>query len=232
MEKDLQWYFKRSYFKKRNPMSNPVVGEFIDTRIRLLSPFAPHFCEELWKIIGHEDLVSIASWPKFDESKISNIAEENEYFIFNVITDIQKITKIARINPKRIIIYTASMPKWKLYHELLIRIQRESKSNIGTLFKELVTDKNVSEIVKGNPDLVKKLTQDILSESNEIRSRRMSIDNFNESIPLNDALDLLKQELGTDLLSISIMSEDDSQKYDPKGKSKHSRPFKPAIYME
>jgi leucyl-tRNA synthetase len=232
MEKDLQWYFKRSYSKKRNPMFKPVVGEFIDTRIRLLSPFAPHFCEELWKIIGHEDLVSIASWPKFDESKISILAEENEYFIFNVITDIQKITKIARIKPKRIIIYTASMPKWKLYHKLLIKIQDESKSNIGTLFKELVTDKNVSEIVKGNPDLVKKLTQDILSESNEIRSRRMSIGNFDESIPLKDALDLLKQELGTDRLSISIMSEDDSQKYDPKGKSKHSRPFKPALYIE
>jgi leucyl-tRNA synthetase len=213
-------------------MSNPVMTEFIDTRIRLLSPFAPHLGEELWKIIGHEDLVSNAPWPKFDELKISNLAEENEYFIFNVITDIQKITKIARINPKRIFIYTASMSKWLLYHKLLIKIQDESKSNFGTLIKELVTDKNVSEIVKSNPDWVKKLTQDILSESTEIRSRRMSITNFDESIPLNDAIDLLKQELGTNELSISIISEDNSQKYDPKGKSRHSRPFKPAIYIE
>ena len=232
MEKDMQWYFKRSHSKKRNPLSNPVLREFLDTKIRLLSPFAPHIGEELWKTIGHENLLSNAAWPRFDESKISNLAEENEYFIFNVITDIQKITKIARIHPNRIIIYTASMSKWKLYHKLLIKIQNESKSNFGTLIKELVSDKDVSKVVKGNPDLVKKMTQDILSESSEIRSRRMSFGYFDESVPLKDALDLIKEELGADQLTISIAPEDDSQIYDPKGKSKHSRPFKPAIFIE
>ena len=37
--------------------------------IRILSPFAPHVCEELWAAIGGEGFASVAPWPKYDESK-------------------------------------------------------------------------------------------------------------------------------------------------------------------
>ena len=37
--------------------------------IKLLSPFAPHICEELWEQIGGERLVSCAKWPEFDPAK-------------------------------------------------------------------------------------------------------------------------------------------------------------------
>jgi leucyl-tRNA synthetase len=37
--------------------------------VRLLAPFAPHICEEIWESIGGEGFVSAAEWPKWDEAK-------------------------------------------------------------------------------------------------------------------------------------------------------------------
>ena len=38
--------------------------------LQLLSPFAPHICEELWQIQGFEGLASEAAWPEHDEAKM------------------------------------------------------------------------------------------------------------------------------------------------------------------
>ena len=37
--------------------------------VKLLSPFAPHVCEEIWESLGNTDFVSTAKWPEWDESK-------------------------------------------------------------------------------------------------------------------------------------------------------------------
>ena len=37
--------------------------------VRLLCPFAPHICEELWERLGGKGLCSLAPWPVYDESK-------------------------------------------------------------------------------------------------------------------------------------------------------------------
>ena len=41
----------------------------LGTLVRLLSPFAPHLCEEVWESIGGEGFCSLAAWPAFDEAK-------------------------------------------------------------------------------------------------------------------------------------------------------------------
>ncbi len=40
--------------------------------IRLLCPFAPHICEEMWETIGGEGYASLAAWPEYDEAKTVN----------------------------------------------------------------------------------------------------------------------------------------------------------------
>ena len=41
----------------------------LGTLVRLLCPFAPHLCEEIWESLGGEGFCSLAEWPSFDEAK-------------------------------------------------------------------------------------------------------------------------------------------------------------------
>ena len=44
--------------------------------IRLLSPFAPHICEEIWQQHGFEGLCSLAQWPEYDPEKCKDATVE------------------------------------------------------------------------------------------------------------------------------------------------------------
>ena len=41
-----------------------------DRFIRILAPFVPHFGEELWQRLGHQDSVALSGWPTFEESML------------------------------------------------------------------------------------------------------------------------------------------------------------------
>jgi leucyl-tRNA synthetase len=43
-----------------------VMAEACGALVRMLSPFAPHTCEELWEGLGHRDGLIAAPWPTFD----------------------------------------------------------------------------------------------------------------------------------------------------------------------
>ena len=71
--------------------------------IRLLCPFAPHLCEEMWEQLGEEGLCSTAKWLDYDESKC--VDDEIEIAVqvngrvrdrFTVPADIEAADAIAR----------------------------------------------------------------------------------------------------------------------------------------
>ena len=37
--------------------------------VKLLCPFAPHICEEIWETLGGEGFASLAQWPEYDDAK-------------------------------------------------------------------------------------------------------------------------------------------------------------------
>ncbi|NOR52926.1 MAG: leucine--tRNA ligase [Candidatus Aminicenantes bacterium] len=43
-----------------------VLKKSLETLALLLSPFAPHICEELWEKMGHKTYIIKSSWPAFD----------------------------------------------------------------------------------------------------------------------------------------------------------------------
>ncbi len=57
----------QKYNEERENKNSRVLKEAINTLIVILSPFAPHMCEELWEKIGNKESVYFESWPSFDE---------------------------------------------------------------------------------------------------------------------------------------------------------------------
>ncbi|WP_294910349.1 leucine--tRNA ligase [Tatumella sp. UBA2305] len=45
-----------------------LMQEALDSVVRLLYPFTPHACFELWQTLGHTDTIDNAAWPVADES--------------------------------------------------------------------------------------------------------------------------------------------------------------------
>lgn len=232
MDRDLQWYKRRKKAKKRDPLKSKALEEFLSIRVRLLAPFAPFISEEIWEIMESKGFITSVAWPHVDNEKFDATLEEYEDLIENTILDIQKITKVTKIVPKRILIYTASKHKWILYKKILGEMQLESQVNFGDLMKVLVKDNEVKDLAKTDPGLIKKIIADILSDSSESRERKLGLESFDEGIPLRDARTLIIEQIGFADITIDIVSEDQEDRYDPKGKSRFARPFKPALYLE
>ncbi len=49
-----------------------VTKDAVNILVQLISPFAPHMAEELWKGLGHKESVINSSWPKFDPAKTAD----------------------------------------------------------------------------------------------------------------------------------------------------------------
>ena len=55
------------YLNSLSNISTPLPREAIETLLLLLSPFAPHLCEECWSMLGHQETLAYYPWPKHDE---------------------------------------------------------------------------------------------------------------------------------------------------------------------
>lgn len=53
----------------------------IENLILLLSPFAPHICEEIWHRLGNKESIAFVSWPVYKEEYVK---EENVTVVFQV----------------------------------------------------------------------------------------------------------------------------------------------------
>jgi leucyl-tRNA synthetase len=96
--------------------------------------------------------------------------------------------------------------------------------------KQLIKDPETS-YAKKDPSLVKKIVEDILSESAEARVNRLNLNSFDEVSILKNSHDLIINEIEVENVKI-IISREEQEKFDPKSKAKFSRPYKPAIYLE
>ena len=57
-------------YKELNNINKELLAFTIEKTVTILSPFAPHLCEELWEALGHECSVGDETWPSFDESAL------------------------------------------------------------------------------------------------------------------------------------------------------------------
>lgn len=58
------------YAAKEQSVSKEIITEAVEDLLLMLAPFAPHMTEELWHLLGKEQSIHLASWPKYDESAL------------------------------------------------------------------------------------------------------------------------------------------------------------------
>ena len=226
-DSELQWYLKRTKSKQRTNISG-ILHKILSSRVLMLSPFAPHIAEEIWEKLGNSELASKSAWPSSIGIEIDSKSIQTETLLKSIIEDINNILKVTKISPKKITIYTAEQWKSKAYNSILKNVL-DGQTNIGTIIKSLIANKETEQIKK-DPDFVKKILNDILSEPVELRKGRMNIGQIDEKQIISSELSsLVKNDYNVEL---SVFSESDSEKYDPKNKAKAARPFKPAILIE
>ncbi|MDH3657494.1 MAG: leucine--tRNA ligase [Nitrosopumilus sp.] len=226
-EGDLQWYLKRAKAKGREDYAG-ILHQIHSTRVAMLSPFAPHIAEEMWEKLGNYEMVSKSRWPEVDTNGIDAKSIQSEDLLKSIINDIANILKVTKMTPKKITIYMANSFKVKAYRTVLEKVM-EGQINMGVIMKELIANPETTDIKK-NPDFVQKTIKDILSEPTEIRTTKLETKEFDEKQFVSEELiAIAKQDFGVE---ISVFAEDDSEIYDPKGKARHARPFKPAILIE
>jgi len=194
----------------------------------MLSPFAPHIAEEMWEKLGQSGLVSDSMWPDVSGDIVDTNALLSEEVLKGIMEDIANILKVTKMTPKKITIYTADAFKSKAYHSILEKVM-SGETNMGNIMKDLIGNAETSDIKK-NPDFVQRTIKDILSEPTEIRKTKLESKKFDEKALISSELiSLAKADFGVD---VQVFAESDSGIYDPKGKARHSRPFKPAILIE
>ncbi|MCS7120480.1 MAG: leucine--tRNA ligase [Candidatus Bathyarchaeota archaeon] len=217
---DIRWYMRRT--EKPNPK---VLREVANIWLRLLSPFIPYLSEELWQLLGNKGFISVAEWPRYDESLIDAAAEEIEDYVRALLEDTNNILKATKVSPRRICYYVCSEWKWDIYLNIL-RKSLERKVEIRDVMKEFAGEK---EKARKTAEYISKIVGEINSLPQAIRERRIRAGKIDEKEIIMDAASLLRRELNTE---IYVYSEDDSEKYDPKGKAGVAKPLRPAIYVE
>ncbi len=191
---DVRWYLRRGG-------KNPQI--IFDDWIKLLSPFAPHICEEIWHW-KHDSFVSLESYPEYDESKVDEVAEVAEEYIRRLMTDVKEVLKF--VDAKTV--YIAPAEEWK---KEVARIALKA-GNVRDAMKELMKDERWRGMGKEVSNFVKRVFKE--SGIVEVDERRV----------IEESKDFLERELGVKVVV-------DEEKV-PKEKRKAAMPGKPAVYAE
>jgi leucyl-tRNA synthetase len=194
----------------------------------MLTPFAPHICEELWEIMGYRGFASQAPWPKPDKTKVDLKAEESENLVKKVLEDTRNIIRATKVKPQRVFYYTAASWKWKIYLTALEK-SIEGKITLNALMKELLQDPELKTKAKETADFANRIIEEVNQTPTEEKQKLIKIGQINENQILKEAENFLKSELNADVI---IFEENSPERYDPKNKANLAKPMRPAIYVE
>jgi len=210
MQRNLKWYLKRT----DNKPNKKLMNLFIETQIKLLTPFTPYFCEECWELIKKKPFVSNEAWPKANEKAIKPEFDVAEEIIKNTSKDIREVIKLAKVKkPKKITLIVAE--NWNYDFMKKLRKEIEKTHDIGKIMKAVMDKQHGKDISK----LVPKLVKDRARIPAVITSQK------DELTVLEQNKDLFKKEFKAD---IEIILAEKSK----EPKAKNAMPAKPAILIE
>lgn len=195
-----------------------LVKEILEVWIKMISPFAPHFAEEVWHKLGHETFVSVEKWPEIPETSVDMLVDLIHEYHKKVLEDIQSILNVYKGTPKVVRIFVATP------HELsLLRSALEVVSRGGSM-KEFIEKNKTQE--KFDAKLYQKIFEEARSLDDKMRKLVLGHD-FNEEEILREGANYLKYKLGGKEIEIRSVKEMDKSKY-----KKDALPLKPAIFIQ
>ena len=215
LKKDIDHYLYRvnHLLDKKDPAVIYVLSTVLESWIRLLAPFTPHTCEELWSNYGGKGFVSVAKWPEVDESVISSEIEKSEELVQNLIKDINQIKNMVGEDAQKVHVYLAPDWKWDLY-----KIANDvGKPDIGQIMGRAI-GANIYDDKKEIAAVAKKVGREM--------TKTKYVGKINEAQIIDDALEYISNEVSSEV----IVHTDDS--YDPQNKARNAMPYKPAILIE
>ncbi|MFH1722977.1 MAG: leucine--tRNA ligase [Candidatus Altiarchaeota archaeon] len=199
---DVNWYLRRT-----SSPNEALLNELAHTWVRLMTPFTPFICEELWEKLGSSGFVSNAPYPKADEKKINLKDEAKEDFVLATREDLQNILNVIKSKPKKVHLYLSADWKRKVYKYIIE----------GKQIKDAMADPEIKEHGKDAAKLMQtrkdQIPKTILSKAQEEKA-------------LSDAKDFFEKEFP---LKFQIQAK---PSYDPENKARFALPGKPGIYME
>jgi leucyl-tRNA synthetase len=220
---DFRWYTHR-----KGTTNAKALREALEIWLKLLAPFAPYVCEELWSRMGNAGFISTAEWPLADESKVDALAEEQENLITDLIEDTLNVLKATKITPTRICYYTAAAWKRKVHRSILAKtLQGEVKVN--EVMKELAKDSDLKAHMKAVAVFVPKVLKALSKLPSDRKTRLAQVEISNEKEIFEDAAVFLKARFNA---QIAVYGEEDEARYDPKQRATMAMPYQPAIYIE
>jgi leucyl-tRNA synthetase len=220
---DIRWYIQR-----KGNTNAIILADAVKTWIKMLTPFAPYMCEELWSQTGETEFISNAQWPKFDEKRLNYVAEEQENLIIDILTDTQNILKATKITPKQLVIYTAATWKWQIYLNILEKT-KAGETKISEVMRELSSNMELKPYMKDIAVLVPKIIKAVTKLSLNRKANMIKIQKSDEKQVIENALEFLKDRFNTE---VQVYSEEDKERYDPKNRAQMAMPYQPAIYIE
>ena len=220
---DIRWYIRR-----KGTTKNKVLLKVLNVWTRLLAPFAPHICEEIWEKMGQKGFISLAEWPTYQAEEVDIKAEEKEAFIQNLLEDIHNVIKATKITPRKIHFYTAAPWKWKVF----LKAAEKAVSKVlkmKELMEELLKDPELRNRAKETSKFASQIVNEVNQMPLDRKEKIIQIKETNEAQIITEAKDFFEQELKVE---VHVWKEEDRNKYDPKNRASLAKPYRPAIYME
>ncbi len=214
------WYLRRS----ENRPHADVLARFVEVQTKLLAPFTPHLCEEVWQRLGRAPFLSVAPYPEADSSQIDVRAEAGEALLEATLDDIREILKVTRLKPKRVALYVA--PAWKArVRALALELARTESVAMNVLMERSLAEPGMREHARDVATYAKKVVDDLRRMKAEDAARFVVED---EAALFRDSAGFLAKGIGA---KVEVFQADAPDRWDPAKKADHAIPGRPAIYV-
>ena len=211
LQNAFKWYIRRCGVPNRG-----LLKKFIEFQTLMLAPITPHIAEEIWEKLGKKEFISLAEWPKVDESKILYELEKGEDIIKSLIEDATEIIKLIKKRPRRMKIVIASQWKYQLLKKIKERV------STGETIREALRA-SLREVRVPDRRAIGVLASTIIKRTEILE---LMIPRDIERKVIDGARDFIKRELKLD--EVLIVDEEKCT----ESKARQALPARPAIVLE